>query len=238
MRIDVETNVTTGTIRVAIMPDKNVTLGTDDDAIHTNVAGEINALTEKVTPVNADLVIIEDSADSNNKKKVQVGNLPGGGGSSLPVDDTTSIVQDPVDNTKQMRIDVGGVTTATTRVLTMPDEDVTAGTDNDAIHDNVAGEIVAITEKTSIATDDEFIIEDSADSNNKKSMKRSTMAQDIPNDQTGTSYTLVLGDAGKSVWCDNASAVAVTIPTNASVAYPTNTVGGQCHNIGRYRSDG
>ena len=50
------------------------------------------------------------------------------------------------------------------------------------------------------------------------------MAQDIPNDQTGTSYTLVLGDAGKSVWCDNASAVAVTIPTNASVAYPTNTV--------------
>ncbi len=54
--------------------------GADADAIHDNVAGEIAAITEKVSPVNADLVIIEDSADSNNKKRVQVGNLPGGGG--------------------------------------------------------------------------------------------------------------------------------------------------------------
>lgn len=52
----------------------------DADAIHDNVAAEINAIAEKVTPVNADLVIIEDSADSNNKKKAQLGNLPGGGG--------------------------------------------------------------------------------------------------------------------------------------------------------------
>lgn len=49
----------------------------------------------------------------------------GGGGSSLPVDDTTALVQDPADNTKLMRIDVGGVTTATTRVATMPDADLT-----------------------------------------------------------------------------------------------------------------
>jgi len=48
------------------------------------------------------------------------------GGTSLPVNDTTSIVQDPVDNTKQMRIDVGNVTTGTVRVLTMPDADITA----------------------------------------------------------------------------------------------------------------
>lgn len=51
---------------------------TDANAIHDNVAGEINAITEKASPVDADLVIIEDSEDSNNKKKVQVGNLPGG----------------------------------------------------------------------------------------------------------------------------------------------------------------
>ena len=53
--------------------------GTDADAIHDNVAGEIDAITEKTTPISGDLIIIEDSADSNNKKKVQVGNLPGGG---------------------------------------------------------------------------------------------------------------------------------------------------------------
>lgn len=52
----------------------------DADAIHDNVPGEIAALTEKGSPVDADLVLIEDSEDGNSKKKVQVGNLPGGGG--------------------------------------------------------------------------------------------------------------------------------------------------------------
>ena len=45
----------------------------------------------------------------------------------------------------------------------------------DAIHDNVAGEIVAITEKTSPDGADEFLGEDSADSNNKKSYKLRNM---------------------------------------------------------------
>lgn len=56
--------------------------GTDADAIHDNVAGEINALTEKVAPVAGDFIIGEDSADSFNKKKFDIGNLPGGGGGS------------------------------------------------------------------------------------------------------------------------------------------------------------
>jgi len=52
--------------------------GTDSNAVHVNAASEINGISEKASPVSADLVIIEDSADSNNKKKVQVGNLPVG----------------------------------------------------------------------------------------------------------------------------------------------------------------
>lgn len=43
------------------------------------------------------------------------------------------------------------------------------------------------------------------------------------NAQTGTTYTLVLADAGKLVSLSNASAITLTIPTNASVAFPTNT---------------
>lgn len=43
---------------------------------------------------------------------------------ALPVDDTTELVRDPGDNTKTMRIDVGGVATATTRVLEMPNNNV------------------------------------------------------------------------------------------------------------------
>jgi hypothetical protein len=41
-----------------------------------------------------------------------------------------------------------------------------------------------------------------------------------PNAQTGTTYTTVLTDNGKLVTLSNSSPVAVTIPLNASVAYP------------------
>ena len=54
--------------------------GTDANAIHDNVAGEIAAVTTKATPVSGDFILIEDSADSNNKKKVSVGTLPTVGG--------------------------------------------------------------------------------------------------------------------------------------------------------------
>ena len=50
-----------------------------------------------------------------------------------------------------------------------------AGTDSDAIHDNVSAEISAITEKTILADDDLFLIEDSAASNVKKKVKKSNL---------------------------------------------------------------
>jgi len=44
------------------------------------------------------------------------------------------------------------------------------------------------------------------------------------NNQTGTAYTLVLADQeNKSVWMSNASANVLTIPLNASVAFPIGT---------------
>lgn len=43
------------------------------------------------------------------------------------------------------------------------------------------------------------------------------------NAQTGTSYTAVLGDRAKLITMNNAAANTFTIPTNASVAYPTGT---------------
>lgn len=46
------------------------------------------------------------------------------------------------------------------------------------------------------------------------------------NTQTGTAYTLVLADQGKTVTCNNAAAVTLTVPPNSSVAFPTGTVVG------------
>lgn len=43
------------------------------------------------------------------------------------------------------------------------------------------------------------------------------------NAQTGTTYTLVLSDAGKRVTLTNASAVTLTVPPNSSVAFPVGT---------------
>lgn len=58
-------------------------------------------------------------------------------------------------------------------------KEVSGSTDSAAIHDNVASEISAITEKTSIADNDIFLIEDSANSNNKKKIKRSSFLGSI-----------------------------------------------------------
>jgi hypothetical protein len=43
------------------------------------------------------------------------------------------------------------------------------------------------------------------------------------NEQTGTSYTFVLTDSGKYCRFTNSSAVSVTVPTNASVAFQVGT---------------
>lgn len=48
-------------------------------------------------------------------------------------------------------------------------------------------------------------------------------ATQVTNAQTGTSYTLVLTDANKFVTLSNASPITLTVPPNASVAFPIGT---------------
>ena len=43
------------------------------------------------------------------------------------------------------------------------------------------------------------------------------------NAQTGTTYTLVLSDVAKVISLTNAAAITLTVPTNASVAFPVGT---------------
>jgi hypothetical protein len=53
------------------------------------------------------------------------------------------------------------------------------GTDNNAIHDNVANEIAVITEKVALHDDDLFLIEDSQAANVKKRVKKSNVVSGI-----------------------------------------------------------
>lgn len=41
----------------------------------SKLADEWDALSEKTSPISADLLLIEDSADSGNKKKIEIGNI-------------------------------------------------------------------------------------------------------------------------------------------------------------------
>lgn len=54
--------------------------------------------------------------------------------------------------------------------------------------------------------------------------KGGTAGNGTTNAQTGTSYTAALGDAGNFITMNNASASTLTVPPNASVAYPIGSV--------------
>jgi len=49
------------------------------------------------------------------------------------------------------------------------------------------------------------------------------LAFGVFNNQTGTTYTLVLADVAKVISMSNAGAITLTVPTNESVAFPTGT---------------
>lgn len=65
-----------GTTEVGFGNLDNVT----NDAQLKRAAGDLNTFTEKTEPVDGDIVILEDSEDSYNKKKVQLTNLIAGSG--------------------------------------------------------------------------------------------------------------------------------------------------------------
>lgn len=89
-----------------------------------------------ITPNGTGSVIIDGishpQADGTNTQIQQTdgaGQLswvdkPAGSGDSLPIVDTTSIVKGSADATKQVRIEADGITTSTTRVITMADADI------------------------------------------------------------------------------------------------------------------
>jgi hypothetical protein len=161
--------------------------GTDPNAIHKNVAAEISTITEKVSPVAADLVVIEDSADSNNKKRAQVGNLPvpthhttheSGGGDAIKLDDLAA----PDDNT-----DLNATTSAHGLLSKLPGGTTNflradgswaappGGTDPNAIHTNVSAEINGLGPKVTPVGADELVIEDSATGYSKKKILISSL---------------------------------------------------------------
>lgn len=193
--------------------------GADEDAIHDNVAGEINAVADKEAPEDSDVLLIEDSSDSWAKKKITVSDLTSG--SHNHDADYISILDDAIagnfaslthggeisdsgydasdfalydhshdhgdlsgltddDHTQYLLAsDATDRSTFATNWIDLTDSGETtlhthagvSGADTDAIHDNVSGEIHAITEKAAPILEDEIVIEDSEDTYAKKRIK-------------------------------------------------------------------
>jgi len=170
--------------------------GTDDDAIHDNVANEITAITPKTTPVSADEFVIEDSAASFVKKAVTYGNLETTIAASITHVDTDALHVDEAN-------EITGITPKTTPVsadeFVIEDSDASfvkkavtygnlettilaaagAHTDTDAIHVDVDDEIIGIADKAVPVDADLFLIEDSEASYAKKKLTLGNLAATI-----------------------------------------------------------
>ena len=86
------------------------------------------------------------------------------------------------------------------------------GTDINAVHTNVSGEIIALTEKTSVANTDEVIIEES--DGTKKSMKRRTFVAPITTSVASTATLTVDADAtDMAIITAQAATLAIAAPT-------------------------
>ncbi len=83
--------------------------------------------------------------------------------------DTSFEIFNALDSTKTAVFDAQNISPGTERTYTLPDSDETIGTDQTAIHGDVAGEILDIAEKTVPVGTDEFLIEEA--DGTKKSVK-------------------------------------------------------------------
>ena len=86
------------------------------------------------------------------------------------------------------------------------------GTDINAVHTNVSGEIIALTEKTSVANTDEVIIEES--DGTKKSMKRRNFVAPVTTSVASTATLTVDADAtDMAIITAQAATLAIAAPT-------------------------
>lgn len=107
--------------------------------------------------------------------------------------------------------------------------DTNAFTDAQETSVNAIVEVFTTAEQTKLSG-----IETAADVTDSANVLSSLVGQDIVSDsvtaqvaqnaQTGTTYTLVIGDASEGVTMDNASANTLTVPPNSSVAFAVGTV--------------
>lgn len=119
-----------------------------NDAQLKRSAGDFATFTEKLTPVSADLLLIEDSAAADAKKKIQIGNLPGSGGAPTNAQYVTMALDATLTQERVLAAGsgigladggAGGNATVSMNITGLTDEpSVDTSADKVAIYDNSA----------------------------------------------------------------------------------------------------
>jgi hypothetical protein len=171
-------------LQLSNLPDKrpNVT----NDAQLKREAADFDTFTQKVTPVDADVMLIEDSEDSLNKKKINLSDIPDQkpnvtndaqlkraagdldtfAEKLTPADTDILIIEDSEDSLNKKKIQLSN----------LPFGDDLSNVTNDAQLKRAAADFDTFTEKAAPVDDDIILIEDSEDSLNKKKVLLSSIS--------------------------------------------------------------
>jgi len=206
--------ITTGNQRVMSVPDKDFE---PDDKDDTRIPTDLSVATGKIQ----DEAVTYAKMQHVSATDKLLGRSTAGAGDPEEIDCTAAgraLLDDATAADQRTTLGLGD---AATKGVTGSDANAvtgTAGTDGNLVEWNIDGDVVDGPTPPSgdiVGTSDTQTL-------TNKTLTAPVITPSI-NTQTGTTYTLVLTDQSKIVELNNASANTVTIPTNASVAYPTGT---------------
>ena len=173
-------------------------------AIQTQIDGKEDTITGAATTITSSDLTASRAVTSSATGKIEVSSVTSTELGYL--DGVTSAIQTQIDG-KQATI-TGAATTIDDADLTASRALVSDGSGKVAVSDVTSTELGYLDGVTSA-------VQTQVDSKTPKLISL--------NAQTGTTYTLVLGDADKLVEMNNAAANTLTVPPNSSVAFSTGT---------------
>lgn len=173
-------------------------------AIQTQIDGKEATITGAATTITSSDLTASRAVTSSATGKIEVSSVTSTELGYL--DGVTSAIQTQIDG-KQATI-TGAATTIDDTDLTASRALVSDGSGKVAVSDVTSTELGYLDGVTSA-------VQTQVDAKTPKLISLNT--------QTGTTYTLVLGDADKLVEMNNAAANTLTVPPNSSVAFSTGT---------------
>ena len=154
------TNKTLGTGTVfSVIPTINdgitFTFNPNATVSGVNVGGHT---TNPSVPVNGDVWYNSTSGQIFGRANGTNVDLGAAGAGAPPFADSTSIVEGSIDPTKEIRFEVDGLTTATTRVITPPDADITLVNTSDGLITNTNVDAAAAIVTSKLADSANFVL--------------------------------------------------------------------------------